>query len=55
MFGDKPADKPCAMSARQAGYFRTSSSEDSAGQVAAEYAFLKLDFLKAAVMHDNDI
>lgn len=39
----------------QAGYFRTAANEESAGQVAAEYAALKLGFRKAAVMHDNDI
>ena len=39
----------------QDGYFRTAPNEENAGQVAAEYASLKLGFLKAAVMHDNDI
>lgn len=39
----------------QDGFFRTASNEENAGQVAAEYAFLKLGLLKAAVMHDNDI
>jgi branched-chain amino acid transport system substrate-binding protein len=39
----------------QDGYFRTASNEENAGQVAAEYASVKLGFSKAAVMHDNDI
>ena len=39
----------------QDGYFRTASNEESAGQVAAEYASLKLGLIKAAVIHDNDI
>lgn len=39
----------------QAGYFRTASNEQNAGNAAAAYAFQKLGLRKAAVINDNDI
>jgi branched-chain amino acid transport system substrate-binding protein len=38
-----------------AGYFRTASNEQNAGNAAAGYAFLKLGLRKAAIINDNDI
>ena len=39
----------------QSGYFRTSSNEERAGHVAAEYAYKKLGIRSAAVINDGDI
>jgi len=39
----------------QAGYFRVSFNEESAGKAAAEFAFQKLGVRKAAVINDGDI
>lgn len=39
----------------QAGYFRTSSNEEYAGEAAAGYVFKQLGLRRAATIHDNDI
>jgi branched-chain amino acid transport system substrate-binding protein len=39
----------------QAGYFRTASNEEYAGEAAAGYVFQNLGLQKAATVHDNDV
>jgi branched-chain amino acid transport system substrate-binding protein len=41
--------------AYQKGYFRTAANEETAGSVAARYAYLKRGLKKAATINDNDI